>query len=388
VDPYNIYEQLENGLTESGFWYECSIHYNFFALEGLMTFLVFAKSYGHKIPNEYLEKVKKMLYAAYDYAFDNDIFPNPSDGWPNILLKTYSYVYFMAYKVFGEASILPLLKHICSGKLTRGKLPLSEPYYFKNEIPLEQILYAPDYEERECAPLYKRTSLNFIDYNCAILRNEKFNVFLKYGHQTKSHAHPDKMNVEIMVKDKVLTKDLSNSGYQTNICNNWDRTIAAHNTCAVNSLPTNVTEPGRVISYTNNCIEAEADCYDGVIYNRKLELRDDSLVDTFVVKCDQVSKIEWFFHFEEAVNKKNLTLIPVNNIFTEYSEIMNIRLVDMKQDILVLENSIVSMKLFIEEGASVYIADTYNNPANMLRDTIIIRKNDKTAMFKNITIAK
>lgn len=54
--PFNLYEQLKHGVTESGFWYEGSIHYNFFALEGVMNFMVFAETYGYVIPQWAKEK--------------------------------------------------------------------------------------------------------------------------------------------------------------------------------------------------------------------------------------------------------------------------------------------------------------------------------------------
>lgn len=382
---FNIYEQLNKGLTKSGLWYEGSIHYNFFAFEGLMNFLVFAKSYGYKIPQIYLDNVKDMLFAAYNYAFDNDVFPNPSDGWPNISLKTYSYVYFMGYKVYGE-ELLPLINHIQNGKLERGKLPLSEPYYYENAIPLEQLLFAADYEEKEFEQLYDRKSIAFMDFNCAMIRDKKINIFLKYGHQTQSHAHPDKMNIEIVVNGKVLTKDISNSGYGTKICNEWDRTIAAHNTCSVNGLSMDVTNQGKLLTFNDNCIEAECEAYDGVLYRRKIETDGESIFDNFIVKCESVNVIDWFFHFEEAVNKDNLIITKEDCIFNEY--IMNVKKVQAIENRVVLENSLVKMEIYIEEGARLYLAETYNNPANKLRDTVIIRKNGRDANFSCKITAK
>ncbi|MDO5402746.1 MAG: heparinase II/III family protein [Eubacteriales bacterium] len=386
-DKFNIFEQLDNGLTVSGFWYEGSIHYNFFALEGLMTFLVFAESYDYKIPKRYLDKVRHMLSSAYIYAFDNDIFPNPSDGWPNISLKTYSYVYFMGYKVFGE-EILPYLNHIQGGGLSRGKLPLSEPYYYKNEIPMEQLLFAADYSDKEYVPLNKRASVNFMDYNCAVLRNDVFNIFLKYGHQTKSHAHPDKMNVEIMVKNQVLTRDISNSGYGTKICNEWNRTIQAHNTCAVNGQPMDVAKPGKIVRFDTNCIEACVAAYEDVNYSRRLEIKDDILEDTFTVEGKACADIDWFFHLENFVDTEKLRLEPADVHIGDTKYFMDMKKIQPEGGAIALENELVKMEILLEDKAEAFIAKTYNNPADKLRDTLIIRKKSSKAVFKSIIKAK
>lgn len=373
-NPFNLYEQLKHGVTESGFWYEGSIHYNFFALEGVMNFMVFAQTYGYQVPEWAKEKVIHMFDAAYRYAFDNDLFPNPSDGWPNVGLKTYSYVYYMAYKAFGEP-ILPYLKHIETNPMERTRLPLSEPYYYENRIPLERLLFAPDLEEWKETYPEKRTSDNFETYNCATLRNDVFNVFIKYGHQTRSHAHPDKMNVEIMVRGKVLTKDLSNSGYVSNMCNEWHRKIASHNTCVVDGKESDMEQPGTCLEYTKHLVKTKCESYPGVIYNRGIKLEQETLQDIFQVDMEKEGCMDWFFHFETPVSREELRVMPVT-LFQEYGtdNIQDCVEIITEHGELVLENELVTMKVGLEPGMSAYLAKTYNNPADQMRDTVIIRK--------------
>lgn len=385
-NPFNLFEQIRKGVTESGFWYEGSIHYNFFALEGITNFLVLSKSYGFEIPQDVEETVLHMLDAAYHYAFDNDIFPNPSDGWPNISLKTYSYVYYMGYKIFGD-KVLPYIQHIEENTLERTRMPLSEPYYYNNEIPMERLLFGPNIMTLETIPAQSRTSKNFEKSNCAILRNECFNVFMKYGHQTRSHAHPDKMNIEIMVGDKVLTKDLSNSGYVSKLCNKWHRKIASHNTCVVNAMPTDIENPGKILTYDLYTIEAEADAYENVKYRRKIKLMDHRLEDVFTVESKEKGTIDWFFHFETPVEKDSLKTKDVQ-LFAEYEYILNAQEIETTDGHLMLENELVNVDICLEDGVKAYISKTYNNPANKMRDTIILRKESNQAQFSSIICAK
>lgn len=385
-NPFHLFEQLEKGVTESGFWYEGSIHYNFFALEGIMNFFVSAKDYNFHIEQKYLDIVFHMFEAAYDYAFDNDIFPNPSDGWPNISLKTYSYVYYMAYAVYGDR-ILPYLKHIENNKAPRARLPLSEPYYYDNRIPLDRIMYCPKISELNSKGAKPRGSHSFEASNCSILRNDTFNLFFKYGHQTKSHAHPDKMNIEIMVNDQVLSKDLSNSGYASKMCNDWHRKIAAHNTCVINGMPSDISQPGTLLEYSETRVKASATAYEGVTYTRELTIDGSVLIDTFEVEQEEKNQIDWFFHFETPVNIEGLNLTPVS-MFSEYGLIKEVREIILMDNNIAIENELVYMKLNLESGMRIYLAKTYNNPADKMRDTLIVRTSSCQASIKSTITAK
>ncbi|HCL03658.1 MAG TPA: hypothetical protein DHW61_14845 [Lachnoclostridium phytofermentans] len=385
-NPFHLFEQLQKGVTESGFWYEGSIHYNFFALEGIMNFFVSAKAYHFEIDQKYQDIVFHMFEAAYDYAFDNDIFPNPSDGWPNISLKTYSYVYYMAYAVFGD-KILPYLKHIENNPVPRARLPLSEPYYYDNRIPLTRIMYCPEFSDLKSDRIKSRGSQSFEASNCAILRNDTYNLFFKYGHQTKSHAHPDKMNIEIMVNNQVLTKDLSNSGYASKMCNEWHRKIAAHNTCVIDGMPSDISHPGTLLENSDTHVKASTKAYDGVTYTRDLTIDGTVLTDIFDVELEEKNQIDWFFHYETPVNIDGLKLTPVS-MFSEYGRIEEVKEITLSNSSITIENELVSMHLDLEQGMRLYLAKTYNNPADKMRDTLIIRTTSSRARIKSTIAAK
>lgn len=66
---------------------------------------------------------------------------------------------------------------------------------------------------------------------------------MKYGLNGRSHAHPDIMNVEVMYKKLRLSRDLSNAGYQSRLCNEWHRKTLAHNTVCWNGTDITSVEP-------------------------------------------------------------------------------------------------------------------------------------------------
>lgn len=385
TNQFNIYDQIQNGVTEAGFWYEGSIHYNFFALEGILNFLIFSQLYQGSVNKKAAEVVLKMLNSAYEYAFDNDIFPNPSDGWPNISMKTYSYIYYMGYKALGER-VLPYIKHIEDNTLARTKIPLSEPYYFKNKIPLERLLFLPEIKANNSEFVKKRKSQQFEASNCGIIRNDIFNVFLKYGHQTKSHAHPDKMNIEITINGNVHVKDLSNSGYFSDMCNNWHRKNEAHNTVMVNCKACDIERSGKLISYNEKFMKASCEPYKDTVFTRAISLDGNCLNDEFIVHVDTKSKIDYFYHFENDVSV-NAELLE-NDTFCEYPYIFHVNRVVTKEKNLIISTSDADTVFDLQGNEEIYLAKTYNNPANTFRNTLIIRVISDKAEFKNTVKAK
>ncbi|MCK7488597.1 MAG: heparinase II/III family protein [Bacillus subtilis] len=207
--PYGLTEQLLRGVTPDGFWFEGSIHYHFFTVEAMMQTFVFAKVHQYPLSSLFRRHIKKMLKSAYDYAFSSFALPNPNDGWPNINLKTYGYLYEMAVFCYGEISELATLaKAILTAPIVRTDLPLTKPYYFDQRISLERLTLIPRFVLDD-QPKPAQKSHNYRESQFAILRNDTVNAFFKYGHNGPSHAHPDKMSVEVMFGDTYLTRDLS-----------------------------------------------------------------------------------------------------------------------------------------------------------------------------------
>ena len=101
---FNMHEQLKKGVTKDGFWYEGSIHYNFFLLEGVSYLFLFSKIYDYDFGQESTAILERMFVQAYQYAFDNLYLPNPNDGWPDLNLKTFSYVYHTAARALASTA--------------------------------------------------------------------------------------------------------------------------------------------------------------------------------------------------------------------------------------------------------------------------------------------
>ena len=391
---YNINRQLEEGVTEDGFWYEGSIHYNCFIMEGLAYLALFAKVRGQEF--RALPLFEKMLLSVYNYAFSNQGLPNPNDGWPHVNLKTYSYIYSIGAGIFGyESRVGQILAQILAGDYERGEIPLSKPYYYKNKLSLEQFLFIPDFSF-DTAIKPNLLSMDFEKSNYALLKNEKLNVFYKYGHHGPSHAHPDKMTVEVLFGRELLTGDLSNSGYGSVICNEWHRVTASHNTVVTDGMNHASVKPGMKLSFTKDSCEAKAEgVYEDVSFKRKIRITEDSFIDEFRVESERERIYDFIFHVEAQwlgsgggapVEEADADLGFKDNGYAYFDRVKSLSPPDGSET-LTLFWKLGNLKLestFDIKDTRLYLARSPANPVTRYRTSIILRRTARCSTFHMI----
>lgn len=382
---FNIRKQLLQGVTEDGFWYEGSIHYNFFTLEGMTNLLLFCKLYDYDFGEE-KNIIRKMFISAYNYAFDNHKLPNPNDGWPNINLKTYSYIYSVATKVFGvDSEIGNLLKNILKKDGMRGQFPLSRPYYYNNEISLERLILIPELHPNEASE-FNTSSINFTASQFGIIKDNGINIFYKYGHNVPSHAHPDKMNMEVTFFDQTLTRDLSNSGYGNPLCNEWHRMTASHNTVVVNGKNHSSLKGGTCLEFRENMIDAKVDdVYQGVDFRRKVEITKDGFRDLFTVSSNSINTYDYFFHVEaNLLSELELEKSSLEYHENGYQHISNINKVLTEASYVDLDfqlaGYIITSRINLE-GKELFIAKSPDNPITEQRTSLIVRAHESSTTY-------
>ncbi|MDC7221045.1 MAG: heparinase II/III family protein [Spirochaetales bacterium] len=383
----SVNKQLEDGVTADFFWYEGSIHYNSFLLEGLVNLLLFTEIYGYDFAKG-KEIIKNMLLSLYDYAFDDHRLPNPNDGWPDVNLKTYSYIYAMATRVFGEDSEIG--KRLCSivtADGERGTIPLSRPYYFKNDVSLEELLFTPALRYGKKEAVLNENRLFPASY-CGMIGSGKSSVFLKYGHNGPSHAHPDKMTLEFILDGTCVSRDLSNSGYGNVYCNEWHRVTASHNTVMVNGENQNGFEGGECLTYEADRIHAKAEnVYPGTTYERDLKIGDKDLSDSLTVTLSEESVCDYFFHVEGApegdLGGVSAEIGYETNGYQHLSDVVKIPVDgDTKEIVWTVGDKKVSSIIDVAD-AELYMAKSPDNPVVNYRTSIIVRKKGKSCQFTN-----
>lgn len=385
---FGVKNQIKQGFTKDGFWYEGSIHYNYFALEGVVTFFMIAKLNNYEIDKETLENILFILKAPYEYSFKNLRLPNPNDGWPDLGLKTYSYIYYMAYGTYKD-ELKELLEIIEGNKDERTDVALSKTYYFENRIPLEKLVFAPEIEGKEIED--KRKSKLFENSSFGMLRNERVNVFMKYGHYTDSHIHPDKMNIEVMIDEKYITRDLSNPGYGSKMCNEWNRMTISHNSVVIEGKNQDTVNAGKIELFTENEMRAinERAYSDNSKFIREIKLLENGYEDKFIVETTNKNIKDWFFHLENGIELKTqkLVLEETNLGYTKngYQHLKEMKKVitTLKELELVWDFYGKELKTTLNlEGKELYIGKSYDNPGNRYRTTIVLRGNKEIEKYE------
>ncbi|MFI3230966.1 MAG: heparinase II/III family protein, partial [bacterium] len=313
--------------------------------------------------------------------------PNPNDAWPNLNLKSYEYVYCIASKVFGDESpVTDIYKHIIAGTSERGDFPLSKPYYYNNDISFERLVCHPDIDFNNRTEI-ERKSVCFRKSYFGMLKNDNINVFMKYGHRGPSHAHPDKMNIEVMVKDYVLSRDLSNTGYASKLCNEWHRKTISHDTVLVDGENQTNMEGGEVLEFTDNICHTEVkDVYEGVHYNRRIEINEQGYDDVFKVSSEDEHNYDWLFHSEAEllteVKGEDASLGYDKNGYEHVKETKRIQ-VEGNEFVLKWKLGDVELESVVDvTDKEVFMAQTYDNPVSSYRTAIILRAKAKEAEFK------
>lgn len=386
--PFNIHRQLAEGVTADGFWYEGSIHYNFFLLEGVSYLFLFSRIYDYDFGEQSTAIFERMFIKAYEYAFDNLYLPNPNDGWPNLNLRTFSYVYHTAARAFGEHSkVGNLVKIIENDPHPRTTLPLSEPYYCCETVCLEQLLFNIDFDYSDYQSV-GRVSNTFATSNFAMLRNDSWNVFVKYGLNGKSHAHPDLMNIEVVYKDQRISRDLSNAGYQSRLCNEWHRRTLSHNTVCWNGTDITSVSPGECLRFDANNFSGRAqNVYEGIDYQRTIQIAEDSVADEFVAQGKQ-GVYDYVFHVEPQIQLQcGQPMSDTSLGFSEngYQHVIETKKVHTDDDTVLLQavfnGQQMKIQISLEEGQELFLLKTKDNPVNQIRQSILVRATGSKVRF-------
>lgn len=388
--PFNVRQQMKKGVTKDRFWYEGSTHYNFFLLEGVSYLFLFCRLYDYDFGEHETKIFEEMFVQAYYYAFDSLDLPNPNDGWPNLNLRTFSYIYHTVARALGESSqVANITKIIEKTAGERTILPLSEPYYCQNRVCLEQLLFNIDFDYDRIVPV-ERGSRNFPESNYVILRNKNWNAFMKYGLHGASHAHPDIMNVELMLGNYRVSRDLSNAGYRARLCNEWHRKTLSHNTVCCNGTDITSVNPGQCLAYDGRKITARADnVYEGVSYCRTIEITENAFEDLFEVTGCSGQVYDYVFHFESEISfEHQLKLMDGDLGFRDngYQHVLETKRVTDAAGRAVVQGKLHEKRLQISvnlaDGQEMYLLKTMDNPVNKTRNTILLRSREENPVFR------
>jgi hypothetical protein len=141
----------------------------------------------------------------------------------------------------------------------------------------------------------------FPGFCIALAGPDDWEVSVKSGHLTGSHAHPDTGSVIVVYKGEEVAGDTGTTGYAAEI-NKWFRSPFSHNTVMVDNgkdteehLRSGLT-PGRIRT-GKDFIEIEGAIAHGCRIERRLEFRQGRILDTARVSSDTERVWTWLMHF-------------------------------------------------------------------------------------------
>ncbi|MFI3114955.1 MAG: heparinase II/III family protein [Clostridia bacterium] len=380
---WGINRQLEDGVTADKFWHEGSIHYHHFLLEGLVNVLAFAKVYNKSFRGEQI--IHDMIMVAYHYAFDNDVFPNPNDGWPNIGLKTYDNTYALAAKAFGEDSdIGNMYKNILADAVEEDE-NLKNVFLTDGGLSLNHLICFPNLDINTRTPI-ERKSICFKASYFANIKNQNVNVFLKYAHASPSHSHPDKMNIEVNLKNKSLSRDLSNPGYASDLYAKWYKRTISHNTVVVDGKDHEFITFGDVLEFSDSVCRTESKgAYTGVDFGRDIVLSENGYNDVFKVVSSDEHTYDYIFHSEaELVSDVDMKDADIGFNTDGYDCFKDVKKVNTQGNEITLKwnlDGIAVESVINVLDKELFIIKTYDNPASKLRTAILLRAKTKATSF-------
>lgn len=338
--PYSFYNQLDKGLTKDYFWFEGSFHYHFFVLEPILNLLKLSLKHQFNIPKKYYDMAKEMLKQGYKLSFSDCSLPSPNDGWPNRNLLDYIDLFILGNEIF-DNEFNDIIKDI-NNKNNSSK------------------------------------TIHSLNTGFSILKNQYWNIFIKYQENNLNHAHPDKLNIEIKCGNNFLTHDLSTSGYGSIISNEFYKKTYAHNTIVINGQNSNLSCQSIVSSYNENMLEVLAkNIYDNVNISRKIELLSNELADKINVEYKGRENIDYLFHCDALLISK-LKLITKED-FKEYPYFTNIKEVITELDEIELTWKLSNKKLISKinlKDKQLFICNSPDNPNLIERTTLIIRSSN------------
>jgi len=274
-ERYGLRRQVAEGILEDGMWYEGSIGYHFYTVQALLFALDVLALHPRPFDPE-RARIREALVAARRFAFDDGVFPTPGDSWASGRLERQVGLYLHAARHF------PDLRDLAAALRAKAGAPEG----------LSGWVLDMDLPERKLEPA--RTA-DFAGIRCAMLRAGPWNVFFKYGHRSRSHAHPDALSIELWHGGRHFLRDLGTTGYGAEV-NRWYRSRTAHNTLVVDGKGQEDYRPGG-LSMKDATAEGQADdVYRGVTLRRRMDIAGGTIGDRIRVASADTHTFDWVAH--------------------------------------------------------------------------------------------
>lgn len=313
--PYGLRWQLEHGLLEEGLWFEGSVHYHYYALQGFFAFEKLARGTRWSLLDG--PWYPQMLSFPLSLLLPDGTFPRLNDCIAGQEKLHHRDLYEFAWFIWRDPHYAAVL-HFTEAQpderetlLWRDSpLPETTPYL----IP-QQSLFAPG----AGLTLWRRPQ-------------QPQAVLIKHSPWGGEHDHYDRLSLLLWQRDGWLLPDLGTTGYGAKMHYDYYKNSATHNTLTVNQTnqpPANAavlgwhmgdnylwldTEvdwgqpPPQLNSHTR--LEWDEEAWREVRFRRRLLWLDDVLIDLSMVDNPHRQQLDWTLHLAAQALDQSGTPMP------------------------------------------------------------------------------
>jgi len=313
--PYGLRWQLEHGLLAEGLWFEGSVHYHYYALQGFFAFEKLARSTRWSLLDG--PWYPQMLSFPLSLLLPDGTFPRLNDCIAGQEKLHHRDLYEFAWFIWRDPQYAAVLHFTEAQPDERETLlwrdcPLPETT--PDLIP-QQSLFAPG----AGLTLWRRPQ-------------QQQAVLIKHSPWGGEHDHYDRLSLLLWQRDGWLLPDLGTTGYGAKMHYDYYKNSATHNTLTVNQTnqpPANAavlgwhmgddylwldTEvdwgqpPPQLNSHTR--VEWDEEAWREVRFRRRLLWLDDVLIDLSMVDNPHRQQLDWTLHLAAQALDQSGTPMP------------------------------------------------------------------------------
>ncbi len=257
--------QMKESVTDDGLWYEGTMSYQRYAMLAIIQTLDSCARVGWNFADN--KRLRSMWLGPISMAYPNGQFPVFHDSDPGSVYS-WSDFYRYGYSYFKDKRFLPY-----TGEATTEKA--------------EQL-----------------NSSNLSSIGIAALRDglgeKAICAMIDYGQHGDHHGHPDKLNLVLYAMGNEILLDPGRITYSVPEYETWCRTTLAHNTVVLNG-ENQQPDTGKMLYFHTDkeysaALMESTGAYPGNTMRRFVILKDNILIDFFLVIGEKEQQTDWVMH--------------------------------------------------------------------------------------------
>ena len=386
---YGLLYQLEHGVLDDGFWFECSTAYHFYALQNFLLYEKFAKNtaysnLSHPNYRKMFSAILRLEKSDHSYPLLNDshIDQGNPDGYS---------LFEFAYHTWRDPEILSILNEIYK---RRTRLSVESFFYGDETLP-------PDAKDME------RQSIEGSDgLGATVIRRGNVYLLFRHGPYGGEHDHYDRLGISYYYDNVPVSIDIGTTGYGATLHYAYYKNTVTHNTVSINDKNQSPSK-GTLLSFSEDSDSSDVsasvrwtdgyempdsftirqwddEAYRDVYMERHIKVTDEAVLDYLSVEIPEPRMIDHLTHFHgERIAMPSSVSATVLADAGPLSYLHDTVAVESDGIICTqyLNKNIVTSVFSYSSETAIYLSTGPDNPSNEDMSYVIMRKQSSKAEF-------